>query len=92
MKELGQIHRLHDLVIEWIESRSDVTAVTPLDPEKRAGVLSFTHPRLQAVAQALEAAGVVLSVREGALRLAPHFYNTTEEMAAVVEILEEQAP
>jgi selenocysteine lyase/cysteine desulfurase len=27
-------------------------------------------------------------LREGAIRLSPHFYNTVEEMEKVVEILE----
>jgi len=39
----------------------------------------------------VEQAGVVLSVREGALRLAPHFYNTAEEIDPVLEILEAEA-
>ena len=85
------IHGLHDLMIDWIDSRPEVTQVTPLDPLRRAGILSFTHPRLHAAAESLEQAGVVISVREGALRLAPHFYNTADEIEAVLEILEEQA-
>jgi len=37
---------------------------------------------------ALREAGVVASVREGALRFSPHCYNTIAEMARVAEILE----
>jgi len=32
---------------------------------------------------------VVCSLRDGAIRLSPHFYNTMEEMARVKEILED---
>ena len=37
---------------------------------------------------ALQAAGVATSVREGVLRLAPHCYNTIEEMVRVADLLD----
>jgi selenocysteine lyase/cysteine desulfurase len=36
----------------------------------------------------LKAAGVVASLREGAIRLSPHVFNTIEEMVKVTEILD----
>ena len=39
--------------------------------------------------RALKTAGVVCSLREGAIRLSPHAYTTCQEMERVVEILEE---
>jgi selenocysteine lyase/cysteine desulfurase len=38
---------------------------------------------------ALREAGITASVREGALRLSPHCYNTIEELARVAEVLEQ---
>ncbi|MEA2724452.1 MAG: hypothetical protein QOH59_2223, partial [Gemmatimonadales bacterium] len=38
----------------------------------------------------LKGARVIASMREGAIRLSPHLYNTVEEMERVVEILEGQ--
>jgi selenocysteine lyase/cysteine desulfurase len=35
----------------------------------------------------LRAAGVTCSLREGALRLSPHFYNTADEVERVVALL-----
>jgi selenocysteine lyase/cysteine desulfurase len=37
---------------------------------------------------AIKRAHVVCSLREGAIRLSPHLYNTTEEMERVIEVLE----
>jgi selenocysteine lyase/cysteine desulfurase len=97
MLELGvdnirqHIHGLHDPIIDWVRSRSDAQAVTPLDADRRAGILSITHPRLEEAAVALAQEGVVISVREGALRFAPHYYNTAEEIAQVVRLLDEAA-
>ena len=38
---------------------------------------------------ALKRAHVVCSLREGAIRLAPHCYNTAEEMARVLDVLDQ---
>jgi selenocysteine lyase/cysteine desulfurase len=42
------------------------------------------------VLPALMDAGVTASVREGALRLSPHCYNTVDELERVVGILEQR--
>jgi cysteine desulfurase/selenocysteine lyase len=85
------LHRLHGSVLDWIASRRDVHPVTPLNPRRRAGILSFRHPRTDAASGALAAAGVVHSVRGGLIRLAPHYYNTVAEMEEVVRLLDSAA-
>ncbi|MSR36353.1 MAG: aminotransferase class V-fold PLP-dependent enzyme [Gemmatimonadetes bacterium] len=92
--ELGpeRIHEhlmgVHAPLLEWAESRRDVVMVTPRDPERRAGIVSFRTPDPERTAAALGRARVICAVREGAVRLAPHFYNTADEMRAVVEVLD----
>lgn len=71
-------------LLAWIEERGDVKRVTPPEPERRAGILSFTPPELDSTAEALTELGVIFAVREDAIRLSPHFYNTVEEMERVV--------
>ena len=85
------VHGLHAPVLEWIESRADVRGVTPFAAPRRAGIIAFAPPNLEVVAQALKRERVIFSVREGLIRLAPHFYNTVEEMNAVVGILDRSA-
>ncbi len=75
-------------VFEWIDRRPGARALTPREPSRRAGILSFTVPDLDRAISALREAGVIFSVRAGAIRLAPHFYNTVEEVEAVVDLLE----
>jgi selenocysteine lyase/cysteine desulfurase len=84
----AHIRMLGDRVIAWANSRSDVTMVTPSDPARRAGVLSFASPAIDAMASRLKKGGVVFSPREGAIRLAPHCYNTIEEIDNVLALLE----
>jgi selenocysteine lyase/cysteine desulfurase len=65
-----------------------VRLVTPADPRRRAGVVSFAPTELDAMAARLTAAHVSHTVREGAIRLSPHVYNTIEEIDAVIGVLE----
>jgi selenocysteine lyase/cysteine desulfurase len=92
--ELGpaRIHEhlmgVHAPLLDWVDARPDVTLVTSRDPARRAGIISFRTASPERTATALAAAGVVCAVREGAVRFSPHFYNTAEEMRAVVDVLE----
>lgn len=83
--------RVQAPLLDWIGGRDDVRLVTPADPAHRAGVVAFTPPEIEYVAGALRERGVTLAVREGAIRLSPHFYNTVREMEEVVGMLQEAA-
>ena len=75
-------------IVEWAQSRADVRLVTPADPARRAGVIAFAAESLGTMAARLSAAQVAHTVREGAIRLAPHCYNTVEEIERVLQILD----
>lgn len=80
--------RLHEPLIGWVGRTEGAEAVTPLEPERRAGIFAFRTPATERISAALRDAGVVFSVREGAIRLSPHLYNTVEEMERVVDVME----
>jgi selenocysteine lyase/cysteine desulfurase len=73
-------------VVEWA-ARRDVAVTSPLDA-RGSGILCVAPPAPERAFAALEAAGVAASLREGAIRLSPHAYNTVDEMARVAEVLE----
>jgi cysteine desulfurase / selenocysteine lyase len=75
-------------IVEWVDSRSDVRLVTPSDASRRAGVVSFAPVALEAMARRLAEAKVAHVVREGAIRLSPHCYNSHDEVRHVLRILE----
>jgi len=85
----AHVRRLTDRVVDWALGRDDVRLVTPADPAKRAGIVCL-EPRDAAGASArLRAAGVIHSLREGAIRLAPHCYNTVDEIDRALAVLTE---
>lgn len=58
----------------------------------RSGIIGATPPAgdtgdIRRVHGLLEENGIVCAPREGMLRLAPHFYNTDEEIERVIEVL-----
>jgi len=55
---------------------------TPADPQRHAGVIDAYKPGLDMAAlfARLKEQGFICSLRENRLRIAPHFYNTEEEI------------
>ena len=65
--------------------------LTPFDRHERAGIVLFSLGDEQAnkhTFKKLLDERVTLSLREGALRASPHFYNTREDMDDFIEILQ----
>jgi selenocysteine lyase/cysteine desulfurase len=84
----AHIGALGDRLVDWAGSRADVRLVTPSDRARRAGVVSFSAAELDAMAGRLVAAQVIHTVREGAIRLSPHIYNSMDEVDRVLRILD----
>jgi cysteine desulfurase / selenocysteine lyase len=81
------IRTLEDRLIGWAEARS-IEVVSSLDDERRSGILCLQPPDVENVFGRLMAADVRCAYREGAIRFAPHWYNTMEEIERVIEVLD----
>jgi selenocysteine lyase/cysteine desulfurase len=81
------VSALADRIVAWAMNRPDMHLITPADPARRAGIVSIAPRNPQAASQQLRNAGVVHSLREGAIRLAPYFYNTAEEVDTTLRTL-----
>lgn len=72
------------LVIELAEQHG-YTIVSPRQPEQRAGTVTIRPPEAYAVSRELLARNIVIDYREGAgIRVAPHFYNTDDEIRQTI--------
>ncbi len=65
--------------IDRLEQRG-VEVITPSDEREHAGIVSFTFPDAETVFERLQKQNIILSLRQGRLRVSPHFYNTEEEI------------
>lgn len=69
---------------------------SPRHPDERAGTITLNPPHAYEVSRELLARNIVIDYREGAgIRIAPHFYNTDDEiravMTAIKAILEDES-
>ena len=92
LDELG-IERIYDHVAaigrpvrDWARG-AGVRLHSP-EGDRDSGIISLSAADLPEGYRVLREGGVVTSVREGGIRLAPHCYNTIEEMEQVVELLQ----
>ncbi len=76
------IRRRSLALTDHIIARADKAGLPVASPrahERRGGIVALRFPGAEAVARELIASGFVCSYRAG-LRIAPHFYNTEEEI------------
>jgi cysteine desulfurase / selenocysteine lyase len=80
------LRTLHAPVRDWAARRGYPIA----SPEgiHASQILGVVLPDPGAAFRRLQEAGVVASLREGAIRLSPHVFNTIDEMVKVTEILD----
>lgn len=83
----AHLQLLGDRLVEFCDAHPDVRLVTPRARAQRAGVFAVQPPALDAVSARLKAAQIVHSVRERAIRLAPHWYTTPAQWERVLSTL-----
>lgn len=74
-------------IVRWAQSQSEVKLITPSASERRAGIVCVRPPNGERVSEQLKAEGIVHSFREGNIRLAPHIYNTADEVRAALALM-----
>ncbi|HVX39092.1 MAG TPA: aminotransferase class V-fold PLP-dependent enzyme [Gemmatimonadaceae bacterium] len=84
----SHIRALADRIVDWCRARSDVRLVTPAEPERRAGIVCFRPRDARTASDRLRAQRVAHSLREGAIRLAPHCYNTPDEIDRALALID----
>lgn len=73
-------------VLAWADRRG-VRVTSPRDV-RRSGMVCLAMPDLARTHAALREAGIMTTVREGALRISPHAYNTLGDMERLVQALD----
>ncbi len=82
--------RTTELVTDYAERVTDagLELRTPTDPAARAGIVMVRMDHPEKAVQALAAQNVIVDFRHDRLRVSPYFYNTPDDNAAVVEVLQ----
>ena len=83
----AHVRALTTRLVEWAQTAEGVRLLTPVAPERRAGIVAFATTDLDRDSRRLKQAKVTHSVREGAIRFAPHFHNSMAEVERVIDVL-----
>ena len=89
---IGLIVLATDYTIEQIE-RAGYRLLTPRDPVRRAGIVTFSVPGTapDALHRALLARRVLCAPRGGGIRFSPHFYTPLEVIDRAIAVVSEVA-
>lgn len=82
----AHLSALIDTMMQRMRS-ADVAVITPEDPPHRAGIVTVRMKHADRAHDRLARAGIVCSLREGAIRLSPHLYSTDEDMTRAMDVL-----
>lgn len=80
------------ILTEGFQNIDGVTVCSPMNDKERAGIVTILLPRTvnaSTIFKKLLAKNIVISLREGKLRYAPHFYNSPEEIQTVIDATRE---
>ncbi|HEY5791169.1 MAG TPA: aminotransferase class V-fold PLP-dependent enzyme [Gammaproteobacteria bacterium] len=72
-----------------LRARDDCTLLSPQEPRRRAGIVCFRprHAAPEPLHRRLQEAGVICALRGGGIRLSPHFYHGSDDIAAAIEVI-----
>lgn len=85
------LRALVDRLVAAVQADDRMTLASPCDPARRSAIVALRTRDTARTFAALRAAGVVASLREGVLRLAPHWYTRPDEIDTVVALLRAHA-
>ncbi len=89
VRDIAEVTRAaHEPVLRWAQDNG-VRIVSSLEERHRSAILCVAPAKSAEAFHAVKRARIVCSLREGAIRLSPHVYNTLEEMEKVVEVLDD---
>jgi selenocysteine lyase/cysteine desulfurase len=79
---------VQQVLIDWIESRQDVQMVSDLGPGRRSGIIAFSVSDPVKLHERLQSAGITVSLREGAIRVSVHVFNSREDIERLISVAE----
>jgi len=80
----NKIKLLVDHAIDYATSKG-LKTITPLDSKERGAIVSFLVNDPHGIEKKLRRIGIITSARGEGLRIAPHFYNSKEEIEEAID-------
>ena len=84
----NQVFSLTQQLIEYIKSSPKYKLISAYDKSRRTGIVSFRAGDSKSLFDYLSNNGYVVSYREDAVRVSPHFYNSADEIDSLIRALD----
>ncbi|MBD3232763.1 MAG: aminotransferase class V-fold PLP-dependent enzyme [candidate division Zixibacteria bacterium] len=84
----NHIRGLLDKLLEYLQNSTIYRIVSPLDSDRRSSIICFTCENVEQAYNFLGENRIITSLREGAIRIAPHFFNNMDDINWLIEILQ----
>ena len=81
-----RILHLTDTLIQGLQQQG-YRLFTVTESKFRSGIVTFFHQRAESLWEFLKTQKIHVSLRQGMIRVSPHFYNTMDEIQAFLEAL-----
>ncbi len=83
-----RIFQTHRFLLQGLK-QLDAEIISPENEDHASGILTFRIPDKdsKALFEELSDARIIVSLRKGAIRLSPHFYNTPDEASRVLAVI-----
>ncbi len=82
---------LTDRVISFADAHG-WSVLTPRERTKRSGIVTLAVPNAEHIFEELNKRNIIVSLREGKIRIAPHFYNNADDIRTVCDAVTELVP
>jgi selenocysteine lyase/cysteine desulfurase len=80
-------HTLLDRLIDFIKTDTTYTITSRLEGRHRSSILSFTCDNVQALHKAIIRHKILLSLREGSIRVSAHLFNNAADIDRLIKVL-----
>ncbi|MBW7886849.1 MAG: aminotransferase class V-fold PLP-dependent enzyme [Bacteroidetes bacterium] len=81
----SHIHSITEKIFSSAEEMG-CKIITPHHTGERAGIVTVQHPKAKEIFQELSEQNIIVSMREGMIRIAPHFYNSEEDISVFLSM------
>jgi len=81
------VFSLTDSIVKAVDSDSRYSLASRRERERRSGILNIRPENPHNLHEYLSAKNIIVSLREGGIRVSPHFYNTPEEVEKFIAAL-----
>lgn len=78
-----------DFLLTELQKRAGIAVTSRVEHERRSGIVSFVHAEIpsDSIYRQLREKGIACAVREGAVRISPHFYQGERELSVFMDAL-----